>query len=212
MRLSRPAPPPPPAVAPGATVAGVLAEVRRFEVRTSRFVTDVLAADRAGDTRVELATLSPKTLTALDGVLPKYWSHGNPVDVLGDAGAAEYGAAVKAVYEDPNVDGILVLLTPQAMTDADAIARAVVDALPKRRTKPVLASFMGETSVSQAREYLSANGIADFATPEPAVSAFSYLALHHRNRRLALETPSPQAETHHPDVVVAGGVGSERDS
>ena len=160
----------------------------------------VLAADRAGDTRVELATLSPKTLTALDGVLPKYWSHGNPVDVLGDAGAAEYGAAVKAVYEDPNVDGILVLLTPQAMTDADAIARAVVDALPKRRTKPVLASFMGETSVSQAREYLSANGIADFATPEPAVSAFSYLALHHRNRRLALETPSPQAETHHPDL------------
>ena len=160
----------------------------------------VLAADRAGDTRVDIADLSPKTIEKLGKVLPKYWSHGNPVDVLGDAGPKEYGAAVKAVYEDPNVDGMLVLLTPQAMTDADAIAKAVVENLPKRRSKPVLASFMGESSVGTAREYLSENSIADFATPEPAVSAFSYLATHHRNRRLALETPSPQAETHHPDL------------
>ena len=67
-----------------------------------------------------LPTLSPKTLETLDKVLPKFWCHGNPVDILGDAGAEEYGAAVKAVYEDPNVDGLLVMLTPQAMTDADA--------------------------------------------------------------------------------------------
>ena len=172
----------------------------RLAIVTNGGGAGVLAADRAGDIRVELAKLSPKTLEKLDAVLPRYWSHGNPVDVLGDAGAAEYGAAVKAVYEDPNVDGMLVLLTPQAMTDADAIARAVVENLPKRRTKPVLASFMGETSVGDARHFLSENGIADFATPEPAVSAFSYLALHHRNRKLALETPSPQAETHHPDL------------
>ena len=172
----------------------------RLAIVTNGGGAGVLAADRAGDTRVDLANLTPKTIETLDKVLPKFWSHGNPVDVLGDAGAAEYGAAVKAVYDDPNVDGMLVLLTPQAMTDADAIAKAVVEALPKRRTKPVLASFMGETSVSGAREYLSANGIADFATPEPAVSAFSYLALHHRNRRLALETPSPLSETHHPDL------------
>jgi acetyltransferase len=160
----------------------------------------VLAADRAGDTRVDLATLGPKTIEKLDSVLPKYWSHGNPVDVLGDAGAKEYGAAVKAVYDDPNVDGLLVLLTPQAMTDATAIAKAVVEVLPKKRTKPILASFMGELSVREAREVLSSNGIADFATPEPAVSAFSYLAQHHRNRKLALETPSPLSETHHPDL------------
>ena len=160
----------------------------------------VLAADRAGDTKVDLANLSPKTLETLDKVLPKYWSHGNPVDVLGDATAKEYGAAVKAVYDDPGVDGLLVLLTPQAMTDATAIAQSVIDSLPKKRTKPVLASFMGETSVAEARELLSSHGIADFATPEPAVSAFSYLAQHHRNRRLALETPSPLSEQHHPDL------------
>ncbi|SMH36935.1 bifunctional acetate--CoA ligase family protein/GNAT family N-acetyltransferase [Maritimibacter sp. HL-12] len=172
----------------------------RLAIVTNGGGAGVLAADRAGDTRVDLAKLSPKTIEALGKILPRYWSHGNPVDVLGDAGAKEYGAAVKAVYDDPNVDGLLVLLTPQAMTDAKAIAKAVIDALPKKRTKPVLASFMGQTSVSEARELLSTNGIADFATPEPAVSAFSYLAQHHRNRRLALETPSPLSETHHPDL------------
>ncbi len=160
----------------------------------------VLAADRAGDTRVAIADLAPKTIEKLDKLLPKHWSHANPVDVLGDAGPEAYGAAVKAVYEDPNVDGVLALLTPQAITDAEAIAKAVVAALPKRRTKPVLASFMGEASVGKAREYLSQNGIADFATPEPAVSAFSYLALHNRNRKLALETPSPRVEAYHPDL------------
>jgi acetyltransferase len=172
----------------------------RLAIVTNGGGAGVLAADRAGDTRVNIVDLSPKTLEKLDQVLPKFWSHGNPIDVLGDAGAKEYGAAVKAAYEDPNVDGLLVLLTPQAMTDANAIAKAVVEALPKKRTKPVLASFMGETSVSEAREYLSSNGIADFATPEPAVSAFSYLAQHHRNRRLALEVPSPMSESHHPDL------------
>lgn len=172
----------------------------RLAIVTNGGGAGVLAADRAGDTLVDLAELSPKTIEKLDRVLPKYWSHGNPVDVLGDAGAKEYAAAIKAVYEDPGVDGLLVLLTPQAMTDADAIAKAVVDALPKKRTKPALVSFMGESSVDRAREYLSAHGIPDFATPEPAVSAFSYLAQHHRNRRLALETPSPLLEAHHPDL------------
>ncbi len=172
----------------------------RLAIITNGGGAGVLAADRAGDTRVAMAELAPKTVEKLDKVLPKYWSHTNPVDILGDAGPDEYGAAVKAVYEDPNVDGVLVLLTPQAMTTADSIAKAVVGALPKRRSKPVLASFMGEASVGEAREYLSQNGIADFATPEPAVSAFSYLALHHRNRKLALETPAPRAEAHHPDL------------
>ncbi len=172
----------------------------RLAIVTNGGGAGVLAADRAGDTKVDLAELSPKTISALDKVLPKYWSHGNPVDVLGDAGPKEYGAAVRAVYDDPNVDGMLVLLTPQAMTDAPGIAQSVIDSLPKKRTKPVLASFMGETSVAEARELLSESGIADFETPEPAVSAFSYLAQHHRNRKLALETPSPLSEQHHPDL------------
>lgn len=201
--------------------AEILSSNRRASGNRLAIVTNgggagVLAADRAGDTRVDLATLSPKTIATLDKALPPYWSHGNPVDVLGDAGAKEYGAAIKAVYDDPNVDGLLVLLTPQAMTDADTIARAVIDNLPQKRKKPVLASFMGETSVAAAREFLSSNGIADFATPEPAVSAFSYLAQHHRNRRLALETPSPLSEMHHPNLegarmIIDAALAEDRD-
>ncbi len=172
----------------------------RLAIITNGGGAGVLAADRAGDTRVGLAELSQKTIDKLDKVLAPLWSRRNPIDVLGDAGAKEYGAAVKAAYEDPGVDGLLVLLTPQALTEATAVAQAVIDNLPKRRSKPVLASFMGETAVREARQMLSAYGIADFTTPEPAVSAFSYLAQHHRNRKLALETPSPLARMHNPDL------------
>lgn len=176
----------------------------------------VLAADRAGDRKVEIADLSPKTLETLDAALPAFWSHANPVDILGDAGAKEYGAAVKACYDDPKVDGLLVLLTPQAMTDATAAAQAVIDALPKRRTKPVLACWMGETAVREARVLLSSNGIADFLTPERAVEAFSYLAQHHRNRRLALETPGPLLDIHSPDLegarmIIEAALSEDRD-
>ncbi|RME16858.1 MAG: bifunctional acyl-CoA synthetase/GNAT family N-acetyltransferase [Alphaproteobacteria bacterium] len=188
----------------------------RLTIVTNGGGAGVLAADRAGDCRVRLSNLAPETIASLDKVLPPYWSRSNPIDVLGDAGPKEYAAAVKAAYDDPNTDGLLVLLTPQAMTDATAIARAVVEVLPQRRTKPVLASFMGETSVAEARELLSSKGLPDFATPEPAVSAFSYLVQHHRNRKLALETPSPLGEQHHPDLdgarmIVEAVLADERD-
>ena len=188
----------------------------RLAIVTNGGGAGVLAADRAGDVGVTLAPLASETLTALGKSLPAYWSHGNPIDVLGDAGAAEFGAAVSAAIKDANTDGVLVLLTPQAMTDATAIAQAVVDAAPKRRSKPVLACWMGETSVAEGRKLLSANGIADFTTPELAVEAFSYLAHYHRNRKLALETPGPMSETHAPDLegarmIIESALAEDRD-
>ncbi len=159
----------------------------------------VLAADRAVDLGLELKPLSDKTKAALDQILPPYWSHANPVDILGDATPDTYGAVVKAAVNDPDNDGVLVMLTPQAMTDAIAAARAVIDALPKRRKKPVLACWMGESSVSEARNLLSENGVSDFQTPERAVEGFSYLAKHHCNRKLALEMPRALAPEAQPD-------------
>ncbi|MCK0137640.1 bifunctional acetate--CoA ligase family protein/GNAT family N-acetyltransferase [Aliiroseovarius sp. F47248L] len=153
----------------------------------------VLAADRAGDLGLNLPSLSEPTRKALDKVLPAYWSHANPVDILGDATPDAYGAAVKAVIADPEVDGILVLLTPQAMTDATAAAQAVKDALPKRNRKPVLACWLGEDVVAEGRVLLSAAGISVFETPERAVEGFSYLTQHHRNRKLSLEVPRARA-------------------
>ncbi|MCI2400562.1 bifunctional acetate--CoA ligase family protein/GNAT family N-acetyltransferase [Aliiroseovarius subalbicans] len=172
----------------------------RLTIITNGGGAGVLAADRAGDMGVDLPALSEATIKKLDAILPQYWSHANPVDILGDAKPEAYSAAIKAVMDDPNSDGVLVMLTPQAMTDATAAAQAVIDALPKRRKKPVLACWMGQSSVAEARTLLSANGVPDFFTPERAVEAFSYLAQHHRNRRLALETPGPMANSHLPDL------------
>jgi len=160
----------------------------------------VLAADRAGDVRVDLPQPSEATLKALDKVLSANWSHGNPIDILGDAGPKAYTAAVKAAVADPNYDGVLVMLTPQAMTEATEAAQAVIDARPARGKKPILACWMGETSVAEGRKLLSGAGIPDFTTPERAVEAFSYLAEHHHNRKLALETPGPLSDPHPPDL------------
>ena len=160
----------------------------------------VLAADRAEDLNLDLAAPSDQTITALDKVLSPYWSRANPIDILGDATPAQYGAAISAGLADDNFDGLLVMLTPQAMTKAKDAAQAVLDAGAKQSRKPVLACWMGETSVTEARKVLSGNGIPDFTTPERAVEAFSYLAQHHRNRRLALETPGPLSEFEPPDV------------
>jgi len=153
----------------------------------------VLAADRAGDLGLTLPPLSAETTQALDKILPPFWSHANPVDILGDASADDYSAAVKAAIADPECDGVLVMLTPQAMTDATAVAHAVIDAIGSRRNKPVLACWMGETAVTQARNLMSEAGVPEFLTPERAVEGFSYLVQHHRNRRLALEVPRARA-------------------
>ncbi|WP_137701420.1 bifunctional acetate--CoA ligase family protein/GNAT family N-acetyltransferase [Marimonas lutisalis] len=176
---------------------------KRLGIVTNGGGAGVLAADRAGDLGLDVAALSEKSIKVLDGILPPYWSRGNPVDILGDAAAEEYGTAVKTCLEDPNLDGVLVMLTPQAMTEASAAAQAVVDAVPKRGKKPVLACWMGETSVAEARRVLSENGVPDFITPERAVEAFSYLAQHQRHQRLALEVPGPLTDVAEPDLVGA---------
>lgn len=180
--------------------ANVRARGSRLGIITNGGGAGVLAADRAGDLHIDLAQPGDKTLAALDKVLPAYWSRANPIDVLGDATPKHYAAALKAALDDREFDGVLVMLTPQAMTEATEAAQAVIDALPQRRSKPVLACWMGETSVAEGRRLLSAAGIPDFTTPERAVEAFSYLAQHHRNRLLALEVPGPRDDTRPPDV------------
>jgi acetyltransferase len=184
--------------------AEILAPNRRSSGNRLGIITNgggagVLAADRAGDLGIELPQPSEAALATLDKVLPAYWSHGNPIDILGDAEPEAYATAVQATLADDAMDGVLVMLTPQAMTDAVRAAKAVLKAA-KGSKKPILACWMGETSVTQARDILSAGGIPDFTTPERAVEAFSYLAQHHRNRMLALETPSPVSDHPPPDI------------
>ncbi len=173
----------------------------RLAIVTNGGGAGVLAADRAGDLGVALADLSPETVAKLDGVLPAYWSHGNPVDILGDAAPELYGTAVSACLADKNVDGIVAMLTPQAMTEPTEAAKAIIEVAGTRPAKPVLACFMGEVRVTQARNLLSESGIADFTTPERAVEAFSYLARFNLNQRLLLQTPGPFSDDRKlPDV------------
>ena len=173
---------------------------RRLAIVTNGGGAGVLAADRAGDLHLELPKPSDDTLAALDALLPPYWSRSNPVDILGDAHPDTYAAAVRACLTDPNFDGVLVMLTPQAMSDATDAARSVLSVAAENSRKPLLACWMGETSVSEARKLLSARGIPDFTTPEQAVEAFSYLARHDLNRKLALETPEPRTLHAPPDI------------
>jgi len=160
----------------------------------------VLAADRAGDLHVDLPQPSAQTIKTLDNILPPYWSKGNPVDILGDASPKSFATAVKTCVEDSNYDGVMVMLTPQAMTESTAAAKAVIKAIPPQQKKPVLACWMGEKSVSDARKLLSASSISDFLTPERAVEAFSYLARYKMNRDLAVETPGTLSDLEPPDL------------
>lgn len=160
----------------------------------------VMAADRAADHGIDLSTLSPETMTELDKVLPAVWSHSNPVDIIGDATPERYRQALDLCLRDPGVDGAIVILTPQAMTEPTRVAEAVIEAA-KESKKPILTSWMGGRQVEPARELFNSAGIPDFRTLENAVDAFSYLARYNRNQRLLLQTPSRLTGGHEPPDV-----------
>jgi acetyltransferase len=171
----------------------------RLAIVTNAGGPGVLATDRAIDLGISLATLSPEVVKQLDEFLPEHWSRGNPVDILGDATSERYHDAVAKCLADPAVDGVLAMLTPQAMTDPLNAARAVVRA-SKEVDKPVLATWLGDHQVREARAYLSKNEVPEFPSPEASVEAFAYLAHYHRNQKLLLQTPGPLEERSEPDL------------
>ncbi len=130
----------------------------------------------------EVAVLSPETLARLDGVLPPHWSHGDPVDVLGDADAARFSQAVQWVAEDDGVDGVLVVLTPQSMTDPVAVAAAVA-VVGRVPGKPLLCSWMGGDAVRDGRRVLNDAGVSTHDYPDAAARVFA--AMWDRRCRLA---------------------------
>lgn len=135
-----------------------------------------------------LALLSEETIQKLNEFLPPFWSHNNPVDVLGDAPPERYAKALDIVLNDPGVDAVLVILTPQAMTDSTATARAVGETAKKHK-KPVLAAWMGGHTVAEGMQVLNDFGIPSYTTPEKAVRAFMHLVSYARNLTLLHETP-----------------------
>jgi acetyltransferase len=146
-----------------------------------------------------LATLSPETLAALNQALPPFWSHANPIDILGDAPPERYRVAVEACAKDPNVQGILVLLSPQAMTDPTATAQKLTP-FAHSEGKPLLACWMGGTAVLPGRELLSRAGIPTFDSPESAIQAFLHMVQYRRNQESLYERPEALPTDRRPDT------------
>ena len=154
----------------------------------------VLAVDRLMDFDGDLAELSPGTMEALDKVLPATWSHGNPVDIIGDAGPERYKAAVTHVLDDPGVDAVLVLGCPTALASAEEAAEAVIAAVGDKRgapgpQKPVFASWLGNHTAEAARQKLRGAGIATYETPADAVRSLGFVTSYGRAHEQLLRTP-----------------------
>ena len=159
----------------------------------------VMATDRAVEQEVILPQLDKQTLETLNQFLPDQWSHNNPVDILGDANAERYRKTVSACLQQKNIDGVLVMLAPQAMTECTATANAVIE-VAKDNSKPLLTCWMGGKQVADAHALFIRNKIASFDTPEASVEAFSYLASYRRNQELLLQVPEPLEKHSEPDI------------
>ncbi len=173
----------------------------RLAVITNGGGPGVMAADRASDLAIPLAELSGAAVETLKKALPSNWSQGNPIDLIGDADAERYRVALAACLADPGVDGVLVILAPQAMTAPLEVARAVIECA-KTSDKPLLTCWMGEEQVAEARQLLAAHGIPTFRTPDPAIEMFAHVSAFYRNQKILLQTPGPLS--HHPEPDVAG--------
>ena len=146
---------------------------RRLAIVTNAGGPGVLATDALLAGGGELAILSPQIRQSLDGILPSQWSHNNPIDVLGDAALDRFAKAVKLVADDSDNDGVLVILTPQDMTDPTQTAEAV-KSLAKLDGKPILASWMGGAEVAAGQAILHGAGIPTFDFPDQAAQASSH--------------------------------------
>jgi len=139
-----------------------------------------------------LAKLGEKTMEALNGSLSQFWSHANPVDVLGDATPATYQKTLDICMQDEGIDGVVVVLTPQAMTDPAAVADSIVKHGPYK--KPVLCSWMGQSDVREGVSILEKGGIPNFDTPERAVKSFCYIMKHAEVVKRLTEKPEYPTE------------------
>jgi acetyltransferase len=174
-------------------MAEVLAKQPRPEGRRLTIVTNaggpgVLATDALVSGGGELARPSEKTLAALNGLLPPQWSHGNPVDILGDAAPERYAKALEVAGADENSDGLLVILTPQDMTEPTQTADRLKPYA--RLGKPVLASWMGGSEVAAGERILNDAGIPTFVYPDTAARIFNYMWRYSYNLSALYETPT----------------------
>ena len=160
----------------------------RLAIVTNAGGPGVMATDSLISWGGKLVKLSDETMQKLNDYLPQYWSHGNPVDVLGDATPERFAKATEIVLEDEHVDAVLVLLTPQAMTAPTETAEAIAD-MASRTSKTIMAGWLGGASMREGIQVFNRAGISNYPTPEQAIRAFMTLSHYSKNLEMLFETP-----------------------
>ncbi|HTK94210.1 MAG TPA: bifunctional acetate--CoA ligase family protein/GNAT family N-acetyltransferase [Terriglobales bacterium] len=160
----------------------------RLTIVTNAGGPGVLATDALISNGGELTQLAPETLRKLDEFLPPHWSHGNPIDILGDAGPDRYRKTLEIAAQDPNSDGLLTILIPQGMNDMTITAGHIAEHA-HMFGKPMLASLMGGSAIAKSEEMLNAKGIPTFLFPDTAARAFDYMWRYTYNLKGLYETP-----------------------
>jgi acetyltransferase len=150
----------------------------------------VLAVDALITGGGKLTEISEEAMKELNSFLPSAWSHGNPIDILGDASAERYAKALELAAADKNSDGLLVILTPQDMTDPTQTAEQLRQAATKVARKPVLASWMGGADVAAGIAILNRANIPTFPYPDTAAQVFNYMWQYTYNLKGIYETPA----------------------
>ncbi|MGD8540868.1 MAG: bifunctional acetate--CoA ligase family protein/GNAT family N-acetyltransferase [Desulfobacteraceae bacterium] len=196
-------------------VVGTLAMTRPFQGDRLAILTNgggvgVLATDALIERGGRLADLSGESLARLDGVLPPTWSHGNPVDIIGDAPGSRYADALAVLLDDPGVDAILVLNCPTAVASGIEAAQAVIATVKQNELKAadrgLLTSWLGEAAAEGARQAFGECRIPTYRTPEEAVRAFMQMVRYRRGQAMLMETPPNVPEEFEPDTPAAGAV------
>lgn len=160
----------------------------RMTIITNAGGPGVLATDALITSGSELAELAPETITELNKILPPHWSHSNPIDILGDADPERYTKSLEIAIKDPNSDGLLVILTPQAMTDPTQTAEQL-KTYAQNAKKPVFASWMGGSETKAGETLLNRASIPTYPYPDSAARLFNLMWQYSYNLKGIYETP-----------------------
>ncbi len=186
----------------------------RLAILTNGGGAGVLATDALEAAGGRLAALSAPAVEHLGSVLPPTWSHGNPVDIIGDASGERYAAALTALLADDGIDAVLALNCPTALAEPEEAARAVVDTIA--RTPPdrlhgrnIFTAWLGEHSAAAARRRFEAAHLPTYETPEAAISGFLHRVHYQRNQALLMEAPPARPDPFEPDVAAVRPIIAE---
>jgi acetyltransferase len=180
----------------------------RLAILTNGGGPGVLATDALIAAGGRLAELSPDIVAKLDAVLPRTWSHANPVDIIGDAPGKRYADALRILMAEPAIDAVLALNAPTAMARPSEAAQAVIEefkATPQSRLvgRNLLTAWLGERSAAPARRRFAEARIASYETPDGAVRGFMHRVQYRRNQDLLMETPAARPDDFTPDAATA---------